>query len=81
MTFVVKANLLFFTEIEDNDNDEWEDDLLPLLVLINSYCKNLNKFGQLEIHNRIEYVIFYLFLVNIIGNCHENKYILIYCDA
>ena len=21
------------------------------------------------------YVIFYLFLVNIIGNCHENKYI------
>ena len=21
-----------------------------------------------------EYVIFYLFLVNIIGNCHENKY-------
>ena len=22
-----------------------------------------------------EYVIFYLFLVNIIGNCHENKYI------
>jgi hypothetical protein len=35
MTFVVKANLLFFTEIEDNDNDEWEDDLLPLLVLIN----------------------------------------------
>ena len=31
MTFVVKANLLFFTEIEDNDNDEWEDDLLPWL--------------------------------------------------
>ena len=27
------------------------------------------------------YVIFYLFLVNIIGNCHENKYIWIYCDA
>jgi hypothetical protein len=26
-------------------------------------------------------VIFYLFLVNIIGNCHENKYIWIYCDA
>ena len=25
--------------------------------------------------NRIEYVIFYLFLVNIMGNCHENKYI------
>ena len=22
-----------------------------------------------------EFVIFYLFLVNIIGNCHENKYI------
>ena len=34
-----------------------------------------NKFGQLGIRNRIEYVIFYLFLVNIIGNCHENKYI------
>jgi hypothetical protein len=32
MTLVVKANLLFFTEIEDNDNDEWEEeDLLPLL--------------------------------------------------
>ena len=30
-------------------------------------------FGQLGIRNRIEYVIFYLFLVNIIGNCHENK--------
>jgi hypothetical protein len=40
-----------------------------------------NKFGQLGIRNRIEYVIFYLFLVNIIGNCHENKYIWIYCDA
>jgi hypothetical protein len=26
-------------------------------------------------------VIFYLFLVNIMGNCHENKYIWIYCDA
>ena len=25
--------------------------------------------------NRIEYVIFYLYLVNIMGNCHENKYI------
>jgi hypothetical protein len=35
----------------------------------------INKFGQLGIRNRIEYVIFYLFLVNIIGNCHENKYI------
>ena len=33
------------------------------------------------IRNRIEYVIFYLFLVNIIGNYHENKYIWIYCDA
>jgi hypothetical protein len=32
-------------------------------------------FGQLGICNCIEYVIFYLFLVNIIGNCHENKYI------
>ena len=32
-------------------------------------------FGQLGIRNCIEYVIFYLFLVNIIGNCHENKYI------
>jgi hypothetical protein len=40
-----------------------------------SYCKYRNKFGQLGIRNRIEYVIFYLFLVNIIGNCHENKYI------
>ena len=46
-----------------------------------SYCKYRNKFGQLGIRNRIEYVIFYLFLVNIIGNCHENKYIWIYCDA
>ena len=45
------------------------------------YCKYRNKFGQLRIRNRIEYVIFYLFLVNIIGNCHENKYIWIYCDA
>jgi hypothetical protein len=34
-----------------------------------------------EFRNRIEYVIFYLFLVNIIGNCHENKYIWIYYDA
>ena len=39
------------------------------------HCKYRNKFGQLGIRNRIEYVIFYLFLVNIIGNCHENKYI------
>ena len=46
-----------------------------------SYCKYRNKFGQLGIRNHIEYVIFYLFLVNIIGNCHENKYIWIYCDA
>jgi hypothetical protein len=46
-----------------------------------SYCKYRNKFGQLGIRNRIEYVIFDLFLVNIIGNCHENKYIWIYCDA
>jgi hypothetical protein len=37
--------------------------------------------GQLRIRNRIEYVIFYLFLVNITGNCHENKYIWIYSDA
>jgi hypothetical protein len=35
----------------------------------------VNKFGKLRIRNRIEYVICYLFLVNIIGNCHENKYI------
>ena len=42
---------------------------------------NTGKFGQLGIRNRIEYVIFYLFLVNIIGNCHENKYIWIYCDV
>jgi hypothetical protein len=40
-----------------------------------SYCKYRNEFGQLGIRNRIEYVIFYLFSVNIIGNCHENKYI------
>jgi hypothetical protein len=40
-----------------------------------SYCIYRNKFGQLRIRNRIEYVIFYLFLVNIIDNCHENKYI------
>ena len=46
-----------------------------------SYCKYRNKFGQLWIRNRIEYVIFYLFLANIIGNCHENKYVWIYCDA
>ena len=38
-------------------------------------CTYRNKFSQLGIRNRIEYVIFYLFLVNIIGNCHENKYI------
>jgi hypothetical protein len=37
--------------------------------------------SSVKISNRIEDVIFYLFLVNIIGNCHENKYILIYCDA
>jgi hypothetical protein len=29
------------------------------------YCKYRNKFGQLRIRNRIEYVIFYLFLVKI----------------
>ena len=46
-----------------------------------SYCKYRNKFGQLGIRNRIEYVIFYLFLVNIIDNCHEIKYVWIYCDA
>jgi hypothetical protein len=40
-----------------------------------SHCIYRNKFGQLGIRNRIEYVIFYLFLVNIIGNCHEKKYI------
>jgi hypothetical protein len=40
-----------------------------------SYCKYRIKFDQLGIRNRIEYVIFDLFLVNIIGNCHENKYI------
>jgi hypothetical protein len=40
-----------------------------------SHCKYRNKFGQLGIRNSIEYVIFYLFLVNIIGNCRENKYI------
>jgi hypothetical protein len=39
------------------------------------YYKYRNKFGQLGICNRIENVIFYLFLVNIIGNCHENKYV------
>jgi hypothetical protein len=41
----------------------------------NNNCKYRNKFSQLGIRNRIEYMIFYLFLVNIIGNCHENKYI------
>ena len=30
---------------------------------------------NLEFVTALIYVIFYLFLVNIIGNCHENKYI------
>jgi hypothetical protein len=46
---------------------------LPTLLADLMNCKYRNKFGQLGIRNRIEYVIFYLFLVNIIGNCHENK--------
>jgi hypothetical protein len=40
-----------------------------------SYCKYRNKFGQLGIRNRIEYVIFYLFLVNIIGNSWKEIYL------
>jgi hypothetical protein len=57
------------------------DEFQKLYYISRSYCKYRNKFGKLGIRNRIEYVIFYLFLLNIIGNCHENKYIWIYCDA
>jgi hypothetical protein len=40
MTFVVKANLLFFTEIEDNDNDEWEDDIQSSTVTLTFDLEN-----------------------------------------
>jgi hypothetical protein len=44
------------------------------IAMLQTVSKILNRirFGE---GNRIEYVIFYMFLVNIIGNCHENKYI------
>jgi hypothetical protein len=46
-----------------------------LSLLLCDIQSERNHLGQLGIRNRIEYLIFYLFLVNIIGNCHENKYI------
>jgi hypothetical protein len=51
------------------------------VFFILAFWSSLMHNWHCDVHIRIEYVIFYLFLVNIIGNCYENKYIWIYCDA